>query len=327
VVDRVLDALVVPSFTNVGFEVRRRLFGWNDDAAAAREGAALEGSVMVVTGATSGLGLVTATALARRRAKVLLLARNATKAAEAAASITAATGNPAVEVVLADMGDLGAVRRAAANLAGQTDRIDALIHNAGALLDRRQETADGLETTFAVHVAGPFLLTALLQPQLVAGSRVVWVSSGGQYTQALDLDDLQSTKGPWRGANVYARAKRAQIVLAMEWGARLAGRGVVVHAMHPGWADTPGVAGALPQFRRIVGPLLRTPAQGADTILWLATSEEAGRAEPGFWLDRRQRSTDKVPWTRVSAGDARRLWDEVVRLTGTGDVVPPPATG
>ena len=147
------------------------------------------------------------------------------------------------------------------------------------------------------------------------------MSSGGQYTQALDLDDLQSPTGPWKGANVYARAKRAQVVLAREWAKRLGRRGVAVHAMHPGWADTPGVAESLPQFRRVLGPLLRTPAQGADTIVWLASADEAAQHGGGFWLDRRPEPRPR-PLDKVSDTDAARLWTEVVRLTNTAALVP-----
>ena len=115
---------------------------------------------------------------------------------------------------------------------------------------------------------------------------------------------------------MYARTKRAQVILTELWAKRLAGTGVVVHAMHPGWADTPGVASSLPRFHRLTGPLLRSPEQGADTIVWLGAAAEPGESSGGFWHDRRRRPTHRVPWTRETPEDRERLWRECERLTG-----------
>ena len=140
------------------------------------------------------------------------------------------------------------------------------------------------------------------------------VSSGGMYTQALDLDDLQSARDPYRGATVYARTKRAQVVLTEEWTRRLAGRGITAHAMHPGWVDTPGIEASLPGFHRVLGPLLRTPAQGADTIVWLGAAEEPLRRPGRFWHDRRERPVTRLPGTGTTPEDALRLWEACERL-------------
>ena len=115
---------------------------------------------------------------------------------------------------------------------------------------------------------------------------------------------------------MYARTKRAQVILTELWAKRLAGTGVVVHAMHPGWVDTPGVASSLPRFHRLTGPLLRSPEQGADTIVWLGAAAEPGESSGGFWHDRRRRPTHRVPWTRETPEDRERLWRECERLTG-----------
>ena len=136
------------------------------------------------------------------------------------------------------------------------------------------------------------------------------------YTQRLHVEDLQSTAETFDGPTVYARTKRAQVILTELWAERLAGTGVVVHAMHPGWADTPGVASSLPRFHRIVGPLLRSAEEGADTIVWLGAAAEPGESSGGFWHDRRQRPTHRVPWTRETLADRARLWRECERLTG-----------
>lgn len=323
--DALIESTVVVSFTNVGHGLRRQLLGWS----AERE-ARLDGRTAAVTGASAGVGLAAATELARRGASVHLLVRDADRGAQAAANISAATGNDQVGVLETDVSSLAGVRAAATRLAGEVERLDVLVHNAGALVGTRETTSDGLERMFATHVAGPFLLQAVLSgdatpsgdaapagpPPLRAGSRVVWVSSGGMYAEPLHLDDLQRERVPFDGPRVYAHTKRAQVALARSWAERLAPRGVVVHAMHPGWADTDGVAAALPTFHRVMGPWLRTPGEGADTIVWLATADEPGRCSGVFWHDRRPRPTDRLPWTRVSDDERRRLFDRVAALAG-----------
>ena len=145
-------------------------------------------------------------------------------------------------------------------------------HNAGALVHERKLTSQSLELTFACHVVGPHLLTRLLQDRLSASpdARLVWVTSGGMYTQRLKVDELVTGPDVFDGVVAYAQAKRAQVLLAHEWSARLARRGVSVSSMHPGWTDTGGVQRSLPTFHRMTQSFLRTPAQGADTIVWLA---------------------------------------------------------
>ena len=155
---------------------------------------------------------------------------------------------------------------------------------------------------------------------------IVTVSSGGMYTQRFDLDHLVVGPDGYRGTTAYARAKRAQVVLSHEWARRWGGDGVASYAMHPGWVDTPGLHSGLPGFTRL-GPLLRDPAQGADTAVWLAAG---GAREPGdggaprlegFFLDRRPRSEYHVPWTRTGVGSAEegaRLWAWCAAATGVG---------
>ena len=170
-------------------------------------------------------------------------------------------------------------------MAESEERLDALVNNAGALLPERRVSVDGYEMTFATMVLGPFVLTNGLVPLLerTAGhagvARVVNVASGGMYLQGLHLDDLQMEREPYRGSIAYARAKRALVTLTREWSRRLRGRAITVNAMHPGWADTPGVVASLPTFHRLIGPRLRTPEEGADTIVWLVASEEPARTD------------------------------------------------
>ena len=216
-------------------------------------------------------------------------------------------------------------------------RLDVVIDNAGAIFPERIESPDGFEATFATLVLGPFALIAGLLPLLrsTGGARVVAVTSGGMYAQRLRLDDLQWERASFDGARVYAHAKRAQVALVREWARRVPVEEVAFNAMHPGWADTPGISAALPRFYGLMAPILRTPAEGADTTVWLAADPAAagrtGRSVPGSAT--RGRST-ACPTTRVSADDRRRLWDCVVALTGVTDpasaagpiAAPPPST-
>jgi dehydrogenase/reductase SDR family protein 12 len=314
-VDTALEITVVPSFTRIGPEVRSRLDHW----APLPRG--LDSRTIVITGATSGLGLATARLVVPTGATVVLVARNATKAAATRDQLLALGGSGEVHVVTADMSDLDSVRAAAAELRRRHPRIDALAHNAGALDATHGTSPQGFETTVAGQVLGPFLLTSLLVDQLAAAphARVVWMASGGMYTQPLSVDDLEMTPDDYDGTTAYARAKRAQVTLSELLAAHPALAGTSVHAMHPGWADTPGVRASLPTFRRVMGPLLRSPEQGADTLAWLCTDDGAPVATTGrFWLDRRERSTHKLPSTRRAdtPAERQRLWAWCVERTG-----------
>ena len=207
----------------------------------------------------------------------------------------------------------------AERFAAESPRLDVLVNNAGVLTQERELSADGIELTLATNVIGPFLLTQLLVPVLErsAPARVVNVSSGGMYTQKLRADDLQSEQGDFDGPTVYARTKRAEVVLTEMWAGRLAGTGVTVHSMHPGWADTAGVKSSLPRFYRATRPLLRSPDQGADTIVWLGAAAEPAESTGGFWHDRRRRPTHLLPGTRETEAERRRLWAECVALSST----------
>ena len=187
-----------------------------------------------------------------------------------------------------------------------------LVSNAGALTNAYTVTGDGNELTLATHVLSPFLLTRALRPLLEASapSRAIVVASGGMYTEPLDVAGLDPEPAAYDGTKAYARCKRAQVVLAEEWTRELRDTGITVNAMHPGWADTPGLRTALPGFSRIVGPLLRTPEEGADTIVWLAAAPAAADLSGLFFLDRRARAKHRLRRTRRpdEAREAARLW-------------------
>ncbi len=306
-----MDAAVAPSFGAPGYIARRKT--WADPDLDLD----LSGRRIVVTGANSGLGLATTRALASRGAHVVMVCRDPGRGQRALDDLASELPGARLSLERADMGALDDVAALGSRLARAP--VHALVHNAGALVHELQRTADGHELTFAVHVLGPHLLTRALEGALAGAmdSRVVFVSSGGMYTQRLDVDRLRDGLDPFDGARVYAHAKRAQVILARRWSELLGPRGVAVGSMHPGWADTPGVRGALPGFHKVTRALLRTPEQGADTIAWLAASPEASLARGGFYLDREPRS-EHTPMarTRSSPADEQRLWELCEALTG-----------
>jgi NAD(P)-dependent dehydrogenase (short-subunit alcohol dehydrogenase family) len=285
----------------------------------------MEGKVVLVTGATSGLGLASAEGFARLGARVHLLARNATRGERSSAQVRANAHSSDVHFGVCDLSDLSAVRSFAERFSADVQRLDVLVNNAGALVTERTLSVDGFELTLATNVLGPFLLTKLLCETLKASApaRVVNVSSGGMYTQRVELSDLQSADAEYDGPIAYARTKRAQVMLTEVAAERLAGTGVVVHAMHPGWVDTPGLQASLPGFYRATKWLLRTPQQGADTIVWLGSSPKAARSSGGFWHDRRERPTHRLPKTKQTRADREALWEQCERLTGLGAATPP----
>jgi dehydrogenase/reductase SDR family member 12 len=313
-VDATLEATVVLSFSRIGYEVRSRLDGWADTEAL--DGT---GRRVLVTGANSGLGYAAARSLLAAGASVLLSVRTQAKGEETLRSLGEDLGRDVTDVAafdLLDLGDLSSVRAFAARRLEEDAPLDALVHNAGALFAERAETVDGLERTYQIHVVAPFLLTALLLPELVAGTpgRVVMVTSGGMYSEKLVTERVDSP-GRYQGTVAYARAKRAQVVLTREWARRFGGYDLDFQVAHPGWALTPGVESSLPGFRKATGPILRDPTQGADTAVFLALSDELGDSGR-LWHDRRPRGEHRVPWTIPERGEAGELWARVCRDAG-----------
>jgi dehydrogenase/reductase SDR family protein 12 len=278
----------------------------------------LEGRTVVVTGTTSGLGRAAAMRLAKKGARVILVGRNPEKTERTRQEIVRETGNANLSIQIADLSLMAETRRLAENLLAAEPEIHVLINNAGALFPKRALTEEGVEQSLALLLLCPFLLTNLLLPRLKASrpARIVNVSSGGMYTQKIRVGDLQYEEGRYNGSTAYARAKRGLVILTEMWAARLKAEGVVVHAMHPGWADTPGVSSSLPSFYKITKKILRTPEEGADTIVWLAASKEAENSSGLFWLDRQPRSTHVFPGTRESQEERKQLWSTLESLSG-----------
>ncbi len=312
-VDAVLEATVVGSFSRVGYGLRSRLDHWQPPGARC-----LAGRTVLVTGATSGIGLAAAVRFAELGASVRLLARDQVRAEQARVQIRMAAGDDVdVSHDLADVSEFDALRGFATRFAEANPRLDVLVHNAGVLSGDFRQAADGTELTVAAQVFGPFLLTGLLLPLLrqSAPARVITVSSGGMYTQRFDHAAVEMDRHHYNSTVAYARAKRAQVVLNREWARRVAPDQVVFQAMHPGWVDTPGIASSLPTFYRLMRPLLRTPGQGADTVVWLASDPESLASSGEFWHDRRRRGEHRLPWTR-GGDDGGGLWELGAARTG-----------
>lgn len=267
---------------------------------------------IIITGASSGLGLASAMALAQKGANLTLVVRNQTKGEEVKHMICQKTGNTKINLEIADMSLMSDVLALSQRLHQQQRPIDVLINNAGALFNPRQQTKEGLEQSFALLLLSPFMFTQQLKPLLTHNSRVINVLSGGMYSQAIDVNNLESQQGTYSGSVAYAKAKRGLMVITEEWAKKWQKEGISVHAMHPGWAETAGVVDSLPEFYKLTKPILRTPKQGADTIVWLASATEASQTTGLFWLDREPRPTHLTVKTQETPLQRTQLWQALL---------------
>ena len=277
------------------------------------------GRTIVLTGATSGIGRAAARALFRNGAHLVVVGRDAAKLDGLRGELASIRETGTVDTQLADLSLMADVRQLAERLNRRWGRIDVLINNAGGLFNRYDQTPEGIERTMATDLVGPYLLTRLLLPAFKAAgaARIVNVASGGMYTQAMRAGMLAVDPTDYDGPTTYARAKRGLVMLATHWARELAPWGISVHAMHPGWVDTPGLKRSLPAFHRQLSPLLRSPEQGADTIVWLAAAPDAAQASGHFWLDRKIRATHVFPRTRSTPAQAAALVAALDRLCQT----------
>jgi dehydrogenase/reductase SDR family member 12 len=305
-IDTILDRTIVLGYGDLGLLARRRLPNWPPDPPT------IAGQVVLVTGAASGVGLAACRGFAALGASVRAVGRDPARAEEAARQVRAAVPGADIRPLACDVSSLTDLRRLTEQVVEREPRLDVVVNNAGAMPDKRQRSADGHELMFATHVLAPFALTAWLRPLLErsAPARVINVSSGGMYGQRLPGDDLESEHAVYGPKKLYARTKREQVVITEQWAQRLDGTGVVAHAMHPGWVDTKGVREWMPVFRALTRPIIRSPEQGADTIVWLGAAPEALQSTGGFWHDRRRRPTRHPLGPSEGSGkDRRRLWD------------------
>jgi NAD(P)-dependent dehydrogenase (short-subunit alcohol dehydrogenase family) len=306
-VDTVLDRGVVLGYSRIGLAVRQRLSGWPSGPVR------LDGKVVLVTGGTSGVGLAAARGLAELGARVVITGRDEQRTNRVAAHLREGLVDGDVEARVVDVSSLQSLARFASKWSGP---LDVLVNNAGVMAPRRADSADGVELTFATNVLGPWVLIDRLRGSMADGGRVINVTSGGMYARRLVPDPGDAARD-YAPATVYARSKRALVVITELWAQRLVDDGV--HSMHPGWAQTPGVDASLPVFAKVAGPILRTPAGGADTIVWMAGAAEVGLSTGRLWMDRQPRPTNVLPWTRETPLDRERLWDELQRLADEVD--------
>lgn len=301
--DKMLDRAVVPGYSRIGYALRRPAWDRLPDHA-------LAGRTVLVTGGTAGIGREIAAGCARLGAIVHVLGRNRARGEEAMRRLRREV--PGADLVLeqCDLGSLSDVRRFCADFSARVATLDGLVHNAGLMVPERTETDEGHELTFSTHVLGPHLMTGLLADALAASDRgrVVFMSSGGMYPIPL-VDDLEFRDGGYTPTKAYARTKRMQVVLAELWAERLRARGVSVHAMHPGWVDTPGVRTHLTLFWLTTRLVLRPEREGADTAVWLLATDHLEPATGGFWHDRQARPTHWTGRTRETEEQRRRFWD------------------
>ncbi len=275
------------------------------------------GKTALITGGTSGIGKATAVALAAMGADVVVVGRNRERGEAALGEIKSQSHSESVELMLADLAVQDEVRGLAETFLERYDRLDLLANNAGLVQSKRTETADGIETTLAVNHLAPFLLTNLLLDRLKqsAPSRVITVSSEAQRWGDMDFDDLQSTQ-KYRGFPVYGMTKLANIMFTYELAERLKGTFVTANCLHPGAVGTnfgKNNGGPMTLFFRAAKPFMRSPEQGADTLIWLASSPDVDGVSGKYFSDRKEIEAKKIahdPTTR------RRLWEISEDLTG-----------
>ncbi|HEY1723393.1 MAG TPA: SDR family oxidoreductase [Magnetospirillaceae bacterium] len=276
----------------------------------------MQGKTVVITGATSGIGLVAAERLAGMGARLVLVARDQARGDKAMAKIRSA--NPAAPHAIhyGDLSIIAEMKRLAAAVAAAEPKIDVLINNAGALFNPRRETADGLEVTFATNHMAYFVFTHGLRERLLAtpGARVVNTASDAHKGQRLDFDDLQAKHG-YSAFKVYGRSKLANILFTREAARKLANTGVTVNCLHPGFVATRFGDNSQGPIKYLIGAAKQivaiSPLKGSETIVHLAASPDVTQASGGYYY----KSKLALPTTEAQSVDsARRLWSESEKL-------------
>ena len=284
----------------------------------------MAGQVVLITGATNGIGEVTARELAKQGATLVLVARDEAKAQATLDDIQRETGNPNVSYLIADLSSMDEVRGLADAFRQRFDRLDVLVNNAGAMFTSRQETVDGYERTFALNHLAYFLLNELLLDLLQASApaRIVNVSSNAHQGAHIDFDDLQSAHG-YQGMRVYGRSKLMNLLFTYELARRLEGTGVTANALHPGFVNT-GFAknngGLVRLGMNLIGRLVAiTPEQGAQTLIYLASSPEVEGVSGKYYY---QCKAIKSSAASYNVEDARHLWEISAALVGLKEATP-----
>jgi len=279
----------------------------------------MQGKMLLITGATSGIGEVAARELARQGARIVFIARDRARAERTLAELERAGPGAGHGFHLADLSRLAEMKRVAAAILEREPRIDVLINNAGALFPRREVTEDGLEMTFATNHLAYFVITNLLLGRLKAtpGARIVSTASGAHERATLDFGDLQSAKG-YSGFTVYSRSKLMNILFTRELARRLEGSGVTANCLHPGFVNTrfgESGGGLMSLGLRVAKKFALSPEEGAETLIYLASSPEVARTTGAYFYKRKPVAPSQAA---QNDADARRLWEISAQLSGVG---------
>ncbi len=280
--------------------------------------ASMNGKTVLITGGTGGIGRAAALGLAAMGARVGITGRDRARAEEAAAGIVRESGNPAVDVFVADLSSQAEVRGLADEVLAAYPRLDVLLNNVGGFWAHRHVTADGLEHTFALNHLAPFLLTSLLLDRLRASApaRVVTVSSGAQSMGRIDFDDLMGER-KYSGSGAYNQSKLANVMFTYELTRRLEATGVTATVLHPGMTSTAfggeDTARGWGPLIAAMRPFMRRPERGADTAVFLASSPEVEGITGQYFVDRKPRESQKATYDRATTA---RLWQTSADLVG-----------
>ena len=280
------------------------------------------GKIVVITGGTGGIGKATATGLATLGARVGITGRDPARAEQAAADIRAASGNPAVDAFAADMTSQNELRQLAAVVLEAYPRLDVLVNNVGGFWAHRHSTADGLERTFALNHLAPFLLTNLLMDRLKASApaRVITVSSGAQSMGRIEFDDLQGARS-YSGQRAYNQSKLDNVMFTNELARRLHGTRVMANSLHPGVVRTNFGAEDQAWFftviSRVVRPLLKTPAQGAQTSIYLASTPDLADVTGQFFTNGKPKRANRIAYDIDMTARLWRVSADLVGMTAT----------
>jgi len=283
--------------------------------------ASMIGKTVLITGGTGGIGKAAAIGLASMGARVGITGRDRDRAERAAKDIEAESGNPAVDVFVADLSSQSEVRRMADEVLSAYPRLDVLVNNVGGFWAHRRLTSDGLEHTFALNHLAPFLLTTLLLERLInsAPARVVTVSSGAQSMGKIDFDDLMGEQD-YSGQQAYNQSKLANVMFTYELARRLDGTGVTATALHPGMTNTSfssaDPARAMAPVVFLARPFMKSPKKGAETVVYLASSSEVEGVNGQYYANRKTKKSN------ISSYDSEvtaRLWQVSADLIGAAD--------
>ena len=275
----------------------------------------MNGNTVVITGATSGIGEVAAETLARAGARILFVARSEAKGRALVSRLIRANPDAAHDFVQADLSVISEMKSAGRTLIAKATKVDVLINNAGAIFDRREVTVDGLERTFAVNHMAYFVVTELLLPVLSPQARIVSTASAAHAFARLDFDDLQTVQG-YSAFGAYGRSKLCNILWTGELARRLSATDVTVNCVHPGGVNTGFGDNAKGWLKSVVAlgkRFMITPAQGADTLIWLATAPEVAGRTGGYWSRRRLLTPSAAARDPATA---LRLWRASADIAG-----------